>query len=283
MFEIIPYIATPIALIAFLIAVAANTYRARSKQDLELVKSVPETDRAAVIGRLWEKEGLDKYDPDNLTREQRYNLLMTTLQQRVTKMRILAVVSILITIILATLIGSIILTDQTSVLPENGPAAIPTVGPPPVIVELIGSYGAEEPDVYTIESNTSWTTEAAEELIRLAELRIVLLEDDKPAYEARFIIRNSSSENISLTISPSFFRLEDNQGLVANQLYFCCSANGVVLAPDQEREVRIFFEDLWTGGKYEPPALSPSVQLIVRGLAPVTRAAWSVPLLLTAD
>jgi hypothetical protein len=284
-YEIIPYIATPTALIAFIIAVLANTYRARTRQDLDLVKSAPEDQRAKIITTYWEREGLDRFNPGNLSREQRYDLLNRTLQQRDTRLLTIAIVAIVITLILAVLIGIIVLTGQASPQTESTAAVTPTVGLPPVIVELLASYAEDElaPNEYIIADNTSWTPEAAGALIRLTKLSEVILENEQAAYEATFVIENKTSENISLTVTSSFFKVEDNRGLVSKQLYFCCSTNNTILAPNQKREVKVFFENLWMGGKYEPPASPPEVQLIVRGLAPITRASWNMPLLLTAD
>jgi hypothetical protein len=283
MFGIIPYIATPVALIAFIVAVIATIYRTRSRQNLDLIRSAPANERGNLVERLIEKEGLDKLIPGNLNRDQRYNLTMEILQQRVTRLKIIALCAVMIVFIGASLVSLLVLTDQPDPS-SDGHTATLTTGRPPVIIDEYGAYENDlTPQEYTISPGTSWDTVAAEKLINLTKLSQVVLEGDQTAYEVRFSIKNATSENISLTISPSFFTVEDNQGLKAKQLYFCCTASGEILRSGQEREVVIFFEDLWVGGKYEPPSRPPTVQLIVRGLAPVTRAMWQAPLMLTAD
>jgi hypothetical protein len=72
MWSVVPLVATPLILLAFLAAVIAQRHSSHLKYELELIKSAPEQER----GRLIEgKLRVYSLQHDNLTREQKFTLL----------------------------------------------------------------------------------------------------------------------------------------------------------------------------------------------------------------
>lgn len=102
MFQAIQYVGTPIALVAFVIAVIAYAYRARLVERRKTIESAAEADR----GRLLEATLRDftTVNTETLTREQRYQLAMRLIEERAAKVRVMAIVAIVSAIILAAVI-----------------------------------------------------------------------------------------------------------------------------------------------------------------------------------
>lgn len=181
LFSVIKDVATPASLIAFVVAavvLVATTYlKTRSKRDVDAVKSVPESDRRALIENLWEREGLDRFNPENPTRDQRYDLVLKTLEQRDTRLRSILLAVIAITVVVAVLVAMLILTNGGS---PSQTASVPTATPdqPPIIRDIIATYEDEytlQPTEYTIQNNTSWSPEEAQALLSISSVYSVEL------------------------------------------------------------------------------------------------------------
>jgi hypothetical protein len=92
-------------------------------------------------------------------------------------------------------------------------------------------------------------------------------------------ITNTASAPIHLDLTERFFTLEDDRGRRATLRYFCCQAQGDLLAPGQSRSLLLFFQSSeWYGKEVG----ARRILLKVTGLLPVERATWEFPALATA-
>src|SRR5262245_20690300 len=92
-------------------------------------------------------------------------------------------------------------------------------------------------------------------------------------------ITNTASDPIHLHLTERFFTLEDDRGRQATLRYFCCRAQGELLAPGQSRSVLLFF---YSSEWYGKEIGARRILLKVNGLLPVERATWEFPVLATA-
>ncbi len=91
-------------------------------------------------------------------------------------------------------------------------------------------------------------------------------------------ITNTTSASLHLDLTSRFFTLEDDRGRRATFRYFCCRAQGELLAPGQVRSVLLFFHSSdWYGKSIG----ARRIFLKVTGLLPVERATWEFPVLAT--
>ncbi len=102
-FAAVRYVGTPIALVAFLIAVIAYTYRTRLLERRRLIDTAPGEERAALIDL--EIGGVGHFDSKGLTREQRFELASTILRVRGERLRVLAITSVALALILSLLVA----------------------------------------------------------------------------------------------------------------------------------------------------------------------------------
>jgi hypothetical protein len=98
-------------------------------------------------------------------------------------------------------------------------------------------------------------------------------------FRLEFRITNTASAPIHLDLTERFFTLEDDRGRQATLRYFCCRAQGELLAPGQSRSLLLFFHSSeWYGKEVG----AHRILLKVTGLLPVERATWEFPVLATA-
>src|SRR5438874_13587605 len=101
MWNSIPRIATPIALAAFALGVALTALRAYLKRRADLIKLAPPNDRARLIDEAVSDYGIRA---ENLTREQRYQLVLKAIEDRASRFRTSAVVLIAIALLFTVII-----------------------------------------------------------------------------------------------------------------------------------------------------------------------------------
>jgi hypothetical protein len=99
MWETIQHITTPLALIAFLAALATVIYRRRLEITKEMISSAEPTDRAKLIESLSNTYHLDS---KNLTKDQTFKLVQQELEYKIRRQKIFAITLIIMTIILAS-------------------------------------------------------------------------------------------------------------------------------------------------------------------------------------
>ena len=100
MWEIVGKVSSGITLCAFIFAVAVNAYKSKIQKEELLIRAAPESDR----GKLKEKaiEGIN-IDANNLTKTQKYDLLLKDIELRSQKLKISALILIIITILTASI------------------------------------------------------------------------------------------------------------------------------------------------------------------------------------
>lgn len=116
MWDAIRYVSTPLTLLAFLAAVAAILYRHRCQRKIRELEALPPKDRAEMALAKLETYSIKH---DNLTREQKFGLMMEVLRHRRERYRIAAIVALLFAAIAATAASIGFLKSQ------NGPSRIP--------------------------------------------------------------------------------------------------------------------------------------------------------------
>jgi hypothetical protein len=102
LFDAIQYVGTPIALVAFIVAVAAYVYRGRLEARRKLIEAAPEQDR----GRLLEATLRDftTVPTDNLSREQRHDLAVRLIDERSAKFKMMMTVAVIIAVLLTAVV-----------------------------------------------------------------------------------------------------------------------------------------------------------------------------------
>jgi hypothetical protein len=102
LFDAIQYVGTPIALVAFIVAVAAYVYRGRLEERRKLIEAAPEQDR----GRLLEATLRDftTIPTDNLSREQRHDLAVRLIDERSAKFKMMMIVAVIVALLLAAVV-----------------------------------------------------------------------------------------------------------------------------------------------------------------------------------
>lgn len=102
-FQAIQYVGTPIALVAFIVAVAAYVYRSRLVERRKLIETAPEADR----GRLLDATIRDftTVNTETLTREQRYSLALRLIEERAARFRLAAYAGVVTAVIVAILVA----------------------------------------------------------------------------------------------------------------------------------------------------------------------------------
>lgn len=109
MWTTIQNIATPIGLIAFIVAIAATAYRRRLTYLHKLIDSAPTDQRPRLIEGLFETYTIKD---DNLLPGQKFKLLQKVLSIRERRFRLVAIVAIIISAIIAGLIATIALVNK---------------------------------------------------------------------------------------------------------------------------------------------------------------------------
>ncbi len=101
-FEAVGSVGTPLALAAFVVAAVAWVYRARLAERRKMIESAPEDKRADLLEAAI--RDFSTVPVENLTKEQRYQLALTLIQERSSRFRITALVSVVVAVLLATVI-----------------------------------------------------------------------------------------------------------------------------------------------------------------------------------
>lgn len=111
MWEAIKYVGTPLTLLAFVVAVAAQIYRARTINLRKLVDSVPEADRAGLIESTL--RDFTVVDTTAMTRTQKHDLAVRALDQRERRLRAVLVTATVLTLLfLATVVALEVLRNR---------------------------------------------------------------------------------------------------------------------------------------------------------------------------
>ena len=98
-FEAIRFVGTPIALIAFIVAVGAYVYRSSLLSRRKLLEAAPPDDRARLLEATI--RDFSQIQTENLTRDQRYQLALRLIEERAARFRTMALVGVVLSAFLA--------------------------------------------------------------------------------------------------------------------------------------------------------------------------------------
>jgi hypothetical protein len=127
MWTAISYVSSALTLIAFVWAVSAWLYRFRLLRTERLIRTVPETERAALVERTLV---LFSIDSTKLTRDQQYKLALRQIHEQAANYRVTAIVVVIIAC-LAAAVTLIALFRTQSTNTDNLPQISPTSTPVP--------------------------------------------------------------------------------------------------------------------------------------------------------
>ena len=123
MWDIIQYITTPLTLIAFIAALATIIYRRKLETKKELINSAESSDRARLI-----EASLETYHlrDDNLTKEQKFELVRKVLDQKIQRLKINSITLIVLTVIFAVtaLIGFRMMNNNSASNSDNNASKV---------------------------------------------------------------------------------------------------------------------------------------------------------------
>jgi len=98
-FEAIPYVGTPLALAAFVVAVVAAAYRVRLAERRKLIETAPAERRAELLVAT-----IRDFSPvplENLTKDQRFQLALKLIDERKARFRVTTIVAVVVAVALA--------------------------------------------------------------------------------------------------------------------------------------------------------------------------------------
>ena len=121
MFEAVQYVATPLAALAFVIAVAAYAYRGAVAARANSIRSAPETDRARLVEATL--RDFAAVETSDLSRKQKYDLVLQLIEERKNKFKHVANTLLAGAVLVALLIGASLLLEHRGSGPH--PAAVP--------------------------------------------------------------------------------------------------------------------------------------------------------------
>jgi hypothetical protein len=167
------------------------------------------------------------------------------------------------------------------------------LGDPPLpLLEPVWTARAEDfvtrhvypPDIverleYALDPTSDFPA-GTDDLVQVRRIAFGTLADTVVATGITVVLANTTTEPVQLDITHRFFELEDDQGRKAQLVFFCCTAQGILLGPRQEREVQLIFLNPpgWSGKETR----ARQIYFRVNRLLPVTRATWVFPPLATA-
>ena len=164
-------------------------------------------------------------------------------------------------------------TPSNSSTPE--PEATPPVGFAPAFVYSPESLERTE---YVSESGRL-PAEKIDDFLRVSRVAFGRDKERHRLFQITVTLKNTSIMPIQLDLTPRFFSLTDDHGRAARLAYFCCTSQGDLLSPGQEREIQLFFE----GTGWEGKNLSARYLFFrIGGLLPIVRATWKFQTLATA-
>lgn len=134
MWEAIQYVGSPLALAAYVAAVIATVLRARIRQRVQLLQTLPEKERADYLTQSLETYRIQH---DNLTRQQKHELMLEVLRQRAVRLKIISLTAIAITAILAAAVVTSIFVVQ-----HRGTIIVTATGDTSPIITIQDSPGA---------------------------------------------------------------------------------------------------------------------------------------------
>jgi hypothetical protein len=172
---------------------------------------------------------------------------------------------------------------QTPVPPSFTATAVPT----PVFTTRFNLYAENNPNPAVEQVEFDYKPgilpeDTIHDFIRLSNIDFGGLEPDDIGFNIQLILHNTSAEQLVLVLTDRFFSLVDAQGQEAELVYFCCaSKRGELLGAGQERTIQLLFRG--PSGWFGKNTSANYIFIRVDGLLPITRLAWRMHTLQTAD
>jgi TIR domain len=133
---------------------------------------------------------------------------------------------------------------------------------------------------YSLDPSSSFPRDGRDVVI-LERITFGRISDDYNAFNIVVAVTNTTASPILLDLTDRFFELQDDQGRKAELLYFCCSAIGEPLGPDQQRQIQLLYRSPsgWEGKTLR----ARMIYFRISGLLPLLRGTWEFrPLAATA-
>ncbi len=158
MWGAVPMIATPIALVAFAVAVVSVILRARNNRARELIETAPEDERAELV-----RHALETYSirDDDLAPEQKFQLVAKVIEARAARFRLVTICSVVVATIFAAVVIAIVLFGESSdvVVDDHEPVTPTETDPTPA--ENDPTPGETRPDDLLAERQEAVREDAA--------------------------------------------------------------------------------------------------------------------------
>jgi hypothetical protein len=159
------------------------------------------------------------------------------------------------------------------------PPFVSTIAESDFVAAFVMSQNHIERTEYSLDPTSRLAADGAE-VVALQRLAFGRLEDGRKAFSVRVGITNTTDQPIQLDLTPRFFAMSDDRGRHAELLYFCCEAQGDIIAPGQQRVIQLIYASApgWEGKETTPGM----IRFQISGLLPVVRATWAFRPLATA-
>jgi hypothetical protein len=159
------------------------------------------------------------------------------------------------------------------------PPFVSTIAESDFVTAFVMSQDSIERTEYSLDPTSRLAADGAE-VVALQRLAFGQLVDGRRAFSVRVGITNTTDQPIQLDLTPRFFAMSDDRGRHAELLYFCCEAQGDIIAPGQQRVIQLIYASApgWEGKETTPGM----IRFQISGLLPVVRATWAFRPLATA-
>jgi len=165
---------------------------------------------------------------------------------------------------------------------DDGTAAepfVPTADPADFVSDYVLPADLVERTDYEVDPSGPFSTDRGD-FVTLARVAFGALPERGRAFRFDVAVTNHEERPIQLDLSHRFFSFEDDRGQRAELVWYCCRAEGEVLAPGATRRVQLLFV---SGEGWEGKELAADLLCFrIRGLLPLVRGAWCFRPLATA-
>lgn len=273
-------VATPLALLGLVAALAFLAYTRRLKRDESVLESLPQEERANAADEYLTRYRIDGTD---LTPADKLSLIRDEMAKRHQRALSYVGAAAVVTVVCFGLaVASYMYRPAARAAEVPAPPAddapspnAATETPPP---EFIPSMEFPPDAVEAVDYDLSSTVdaEAGAEFLKLERVDV---DTHGKIYRVTLTLRNIWDEPVVLDIRDAFFSMEDDTGAPGELIHAQYPAPFTVLAAGDTRTLVLYFRgDRWIGKRVS----AHGIYFNVRGLTPVVRASWRIPVLVAA-
>jgi len=143
MWDIIQNIGTPISLVAFIAALISYAFLGSQKHKIELLKALPEEKRWELLNKDIESYNITQ---DNLTREQKFELMKTVLMQKAEHRKRIIYIAFVICLFVSLVAGASVTATYFFLMPKNEDPVLR-------LISIFGQSDNGEPRVKIIQKS----------------------------------------------------------------------------------------------------------------------------------